>query len=392
MEFSFAREEQAFRGEVRAFLRQELPGGWTGSAEEWSGEGWEFARQMRRKLAARGWLAMGWPREYGGMGASPMTQAVFAEEMSYHRAPGRDIFGVRMLGPTLMLFGTEEQKRVHLPLIARGDRVWCQGYSEPGAGSDLASLQMRAVEDGDDFVVNGSKMWTSGAHRADWMFFLARTDPAAPRHKGITFFLADMKSPGITVRPLVNMAGFHSFNQVFFDNVRAPKSNIVGEKEKGWYVAVTLLDFERSGMEYIGVAFRTLEEIVRAARGITRNGQPLAKDPLVRHKLAEMAVECQVGRALAYRVAWLQTKGGVPAAEASAAKVFGSELNQRLANVGMQVLGLYGQLDKGSRYVPLDGIIKTHYLYNVSLTIAGGTSEVQRQIIALRGLGLPRGQ
>ncbi|MBI4308539.1 MAG: acyl-CoA dehydrogenase family protein [Chloroflexi bacterium] len=392
MEFGFTREEQSFREEVRAFLRQELPVNWVGSAEEWSGEGWEFVRQMRKKLAARGWLTMGWPKEYGGMGASHMTQGVFAEEMSYHRAPGRDIFGVRMLGPTLMVFGAEEQKRLHLPYIARGERVWCQGYSEPGTGSDLASLQTRAVEDGDDFVLNGSKIWTSGAHRADWMFLLARTDPSAPRHKGITFFLMDMKSPGVTVRPLVNMAGFHSFNQVFFDNVRVPKANIVGEKDKGWYVGMTLLDFERSGMEYIGVAFRTLDEISRAAREVTRDGQPLVRDPLVRHKLAEMAVECQVGRALAYRVAWLQTKGEVPAAEASAAKVFGSELNQRLANVGMQILGLYGQLDKESKYAFLDGIIKTHYLYNVSLTIAGGTSEVQRQVIALRGLGLPRGQ
>lgn len=390
MEFYFTEREQAFRDDLRAFLQKELPLGWTGSTEDWDEEVFPVAQQMRKKLAARGWLTLGWPKQYGGMDAGPVTQAIFAEEMLYHRAPGRDQFGVRMLGPTLMLFGTEEQKREHLPLIARGERLWCQGYSEPEAGSDLASLQTRAVQDGDDYIINGSKMWTTGAHRADWMFLLARTDPNAPKHKGITFFLLDMKSPGVTVRPLPNMAGFHTFNQVFFDNVRVPGTNIVGERNRGWYVGVALLNFERSGTEYIGMARRLVDDITQAAKELRRNGEPLGKDPMVRHKLAELAVETQVARMLAYRVAWLQAKGQVPVYEASVSKVFGSELNQRIADAGLQVLGLWGQLGRGSKYTVLEGLPQSFYLYNVSLTLARGTSEVQRHIISNKGLDLPR--
>jgi len=390
MEFSFTREEETFREELRAFLREELPRGWTGGTEDWDEDVFPVAQRMRKKLAARGWLTMGWPREYGGMGAGPVAQAIFGEEMLYHRAPGRDQFGLRMLGPTLMLYGTEEQKREHLPRIAKGERLWCQGYSEPGAGSDLASLQTRATRDGDDYVISGSKTWTTGAHRADWMFLLARTDPSAPKHKGISFFLMDMRSPGVSVRPLVNMVGHHAFNQVFFDDVRVPATSVVGEIDRGWYVAMALLSFERSGVEQVGAARRLLDDIASAARETLRDGRPLTADPIVRHKLAERAVETQVARALAYRVAWLQSKGQVPAYESSASKVFGTELNQRIANTGMQVLGLHAQLEKGSGRAVLDGVLRSYYLYTVAPTIYAGSSEVQRNIIADKGLGLPR--
>ncbi len=390
MEFRFTPEEETFREELRAFLAQELPPGWTGSLDD-EDEDWDFTLKMRRRLAEKGWLTMAWPREYGGQGASHMKQVIFAEEMTYQRAPGRDGFGIRMLAPTLMIHGTEEQKREHLPPIARGEVQWCQGYSEPESGSDLASLQTRAVEDGDDFVINGAKIWTSMAHRADWMFMLARTDPSAPKHRGISFFLLNMRDPGVTVRPIINMAGLHSFNMVTFDNVRVSKRNLVGERNRGWYVGATLLDFERSGVEYSAGARRTLEELVQFCKEHTRNGRALAEDPLVRRRLADMAIEVEVSRLLSYNIAWMQSQGRVPNKEASMGKVFGTELQQRMAATGMAILGLYGQLGPDSRYAPLQGRIQRSYMTSVSATIAAGTSEIQRNIIATRGLGLPRG-
>lgn len=391
MQFRISPEDEAFREEVREFLKQELPPDWVGSGEGDDDEEWEFTLRMRKKLAEKGWLTMAWPPEYGGQGASLMRQVVFAEEMAYHRAPGRDAFGIRMLAPTLMIHGTEEQKREHLPRIARGEVQWCQGYSEPESGSDLASLQTRAVEDGDDFVINGTKIWTSMAHRADWMFMLVRTDPDAPKHRGISFLLVDMKTPGIEVRPIVNMANLHNFNMVTFDNVRVPKRNLVGEKNRGWYVGATLLDFERSGVEYSAGARRTLEELVQFAKEATRNGRPLAEDPLVRRRLADMAIEVEVSRLISYYIAYMQSQGLVPNKEASMGKLFGTELQQRVAQTGMSLLGLYGQLEPDSKYAPLQGRIERAYLTSISATIAAGTSEIQRNIIATRGLGLPRG-
>ncbi|MBI2919186.1 MAG: acyl-CoA dehydrogenase family protein [Chloroflexi bacterium] len=390
MEYRFSPEEEAFRQELVAFIKKELPPGWVGGMDDSSSEDWAIAQQMRQKLAARGWLTLAWPREYGGMGASFMQQVIFTEEMAYNRCPGKDVFGVRMLGPTLIIYGTEEQKRRHLGGIARGEVVWCQGFSEPGAGSDLASLSTRAVEDGDDFVVNGQKVWTSGAHHADWMFLLVRTDPNVPKHKGISYLLVDMKSPGVTVRPLVYMAGYHAFNEVYFDNVRVPRSHLVGEKNQGWYVAMATLNFERSGVEWSAMARHTHEEIVDYARAVRRNGRPLSKDPLVRAKLAESAIEIEVSKLLAYRIAWMQSQGRVPDAESSMAKAFGTELLQRLTLTGLQIMGLPSVMAAGSRWAPLQGRLQRHYLRSFGYTIEAGTSEVQRMLIATRGLGLPR--
>ena len=390
MEFRFAPEEEAFRQELRSFLKTELPEGWAGPVDE-DDEDWEFTLEMRKKLAQRGWLTMAWPEEYGGMGASHMMQVIFAEEMAYHRAPGRDAFGTRMLAPTLMIHGTEEQKLEHLPPISRGEVQWCQGYSEPESGSDLASLQTRAVEDGDDFVINGTKVWTSMAHRADHIMVLTRTDPDAPKHRGISFLLADMRTPGIEVRPIINMANQHGFNMVTFDNVRVPQRNLVGEKNRGWYVGATLLDFERSGVDYSAGAKRTLEELVQFCKESTQNGHPLIEDPLVRHRLADLAIEVEVSRLISYNIAWMQSQDLVPNKEASMGKAFGTELQQHVAAAGMKLLGLYGQLEPESKYAPLRGRIERGYLTSVSATIAAGTSEIQRNIIATRGLGLPRG-
>jgi alkylation response protein AidB-like acyl-CoA dehydrogenase len=391
MDFRFSAEDEAFRQELQGFLEEQLPADWQGGGRYPELEDWDFTLDVRKKLARNGWLTMHWPQEYGGQDASPVKSAIFNEEMSYRRAPGRDIFGVRMLAPTLMIYGTEEQKKEFLLPVSRGEVQWCQGYSEPGSGSDLASLQTRAVVDGDDYVINGSKIWTTMAHKADWIMVLARTDPEAPKHRGISFILVDMKTPGVSVQPVHNMTGGHDFNQVFFDNVRVPTRNLVGEENRGWYVGVTLLDFERSGIDYSAMARRLLDETRAHAVETKRNGLPLMETPWVRNLLADRYIECEVARLMAYNVAYMQGQGLVPNKEASMSKVFGSETLQRVTGAGMEVLGLYGALDRNEKWAPLRGRIQEHWMTSFSHKIAAGTSEVQRNIIASRGLGLPRG-
>ena len=334
---------------------------------------------------------LGWPREYGGKAASHMMQVIYNEEMAYQRVPTQLGVGPDRLGPTIILYGTDEQKQRFLPDIAQSKVIWCQGFSEPGAGSDLASLQTRAVEDGDHFIVSGQKIWTSLAHRADWCILLARTDPDVPKHRGISYFLMDMRSPGIQTQPLVDIVGRHSFNQLFLDNVRIPRDCLIGEMNRGWYVAAATLDFERSGINRVVAGIRTYEELVDFAKETRRNGKPLIADQAVRRKLAELRIEFETGRLLAYRVASMQARGLVPNAEASMSKLYGTELQQRLAWTGMHVLGLGEQLKPGSKWAPLAGSLEEYYLFAASLTVAAGTSEVMRNIIATRGLGLPRG-
>ena len=389
MNFKFSESEEAFREELKSWLNTELaarPGSDSNPDSEWA-----FNLEMRRKLAEKGWLTMAWPEEYGGQSASHMMQVIFAEEMSYNNAPGRDVFGTKMMAPTLMIHGTEDQKQQFLPPVSRGDVQWCQGYSEPESGSDLASLQTRAIEDGDDFVVNGTKVWTSGAHRADHIMVLTRTDPDAPKHRGISFLLCDMNTPGITVNPIINMAGDHSFNMVTFEDVRIPKKNLVGEQNRGWYVGATLLDFERSGFDYSAGAKRTLEELVEFAKTNSKNGVLLANDPVTRNRLSDLAIEVEVSKLISYNIAWMQGQGLVPNKEASMGKVLGTELQQHVSETGMHMLGMHGQLEPGSKHAPLEGKVEHMYLTDVSQTIQAGTSEIQRNIIATRGLGLPRG-
>jgi alkylation response protein AidB-like acyl-CoA dehydrogenase len=399
MEFRFTPEEERFRGEIRAFLRAELPDDWSGAGslgeageerpdgpDSGPPSGFEFLRAFQRKLADRRWLTLGWPQEHGGLAAGHMMQVIYNEEMTYFRAPTQVGVGPDRVGPTIMLYGTDEQKRRHLPAIAAGDSVWCQGFSEPAAGSDLASLQTTAVADGDSFVVNGQKIWTSLAHRAGWCILLARTDPDAPKHKGISYFLLDMNTPGVQVRPLIDLTGRHTFNEIFFDDVRIPRDCLVGELNRGWYVAAATLDFERSGINRVVLGYRMYEDLVEYAV----QAKALA-DPRVRSRLAELAIEFQAGRLLAYRVASMQARGQIPNAEASMSKMYGSELQQRLATAGLEVLGLGGQLKHGSPGAPLDGRAEAFYLFASALTVAAGTSEIMRGIIAMRGLGLPRG-
>ena len=392
MDFKLTAEDRAFRSEVREFIRANWGMGDTvaGIAAE-SDEDFARSRAFEKKLAERGWLTMAWPQEYGGGGASHVRQMIFREECASHGAPGSGGQGINMVGPCIMVHGTEEQKQRFLPPIARAEVVWCQGFSEPGAGSDLASLQTRAVQDGDDYVINGQKIWTSNAQHADWIHVLARTDPDAPKHRGITYFLLDMKTPGISVRPISQMHGRSGFNETFFENVRVPRENVLGEINRGWYAAATTLDFERSGVGRFAGGLRTLEQLTDFCREATIGGVTLAKKPEVRAKLAELKIEHEVGRYLAYRVSWMQGAGRIPNYEASMSKLYGSELSQRLGQAGINMMGLYGTLYEGSKWAPLEAKMQVLYLSSVSSTIAAGTSEVQRNIMATRGLGLPRG-
>ena len=394
MDFRFSDADLAFREEVITFLNDELPPGWADLSEGPAEDGaanearWQFTRQFHHRLADRGWLTLGWPVEHGGGGAGPVRQALFNETMAHHRAPTYNQ-GVDRVGPTLIMYGSGQQKEYFLPRIRNADIQWCQGFSEPGSGSDLASLQTRAQRDGDDYIINGQKIWTSGAQHADWIFMLARTEPDAPKHRGISFFLIDMKTPGITVRPLVNMANRHHFNEVFFEDVRVPSANMVGEVNRGWYVATTTLDFERSGISRVVSGVRLLNELTELASIPGPDGRRPDEDIRVRNKLADLQIEFTVGRWLAYRVAWMQSQGLVPNHEASMSKLYGTMINQRLAGM-INMFGLRGNIAGEHEHAPLHGRMPDEYLNAVPLTIAAGTSEIQRNIIATRGLGLPR--
>jgi alkylation response protein AidB-like acyl-CoA dehydrogenase len=392
MDLRFSPEEEAFRKELVAFLEKEVPPEMQADYDglDLSPEQFEFAGAFDKKLAAKGWLCMHWPKEYGGQAASITRQVVFNEEMGYRRVPSRSSMGINIVGPAIMLYGNEEQKKRYLSAIARGDTEFCQGFSEPNSGSDLASLRTKAVEESDHYVVNGQKIWSSRAHHAKYCWLLARTDPEAPKHKGLTTFVVDMKTPGVTVRPIVTVLGSTHFCEVFFDNVRVPKDALVGEKNRGWYQAMGTLSFERSGIGRVSSSRRALDDLLAYVRQTKRNGQPLSRDPIVRLQLAELATEIEVARLLCYRVAWMQSKGKVPSGESSMGRVFGQELSQKVMRVGMKILGLSGQLAYGAPGAPVDGNVTRGFLSTISNTIRSGTSEIQRNIIAQRGLQLPR--
>jgi len=393
MDFRDTTDEAAFRQDVQGFIKTEGPKARMGNAE---GERAFYggSKEWTKALADRQWIAPAWPREYGGAGLSVMEQFIFNWELAEARLPRPGGIGVGFAGPTLIVHGTEEQKKTLLPEILSGEVSWCQGYSEPGAGSDLAAIQTRAVRDGDDFVVNGQKIWTSGGHNAKWMILLARTDPDAPKHRGITYFIVDMKTPGVTVRPLINAAYTHEFNEVFFEDVRVPAKNIIGEENRGWYLAQTTLSFERSNIGGAVGARQTVEDLVTFARDNRGQGtSTLGHNDAMRHELVERFVEAGVATMMSFKIVSIQAKEGVaPGHEASVAKLYGTELNQRIQRTGMKILGMYGQMDAKSEgpTPPLKGRVKYMYLRSIANTIEGGTSEIQRNIIATRGLGLPR--
>ncbi len=390
MDFQLTPDEEAFRKEVSEFLEKEGSPDYRkklvtffdmSSQEDWIQE----QRKMAEKLGEKGWLSIHWPKEYGGQDASPLYRLILREELTRYHSPGYDSIGVGIVAPAILLKGSEEQKTRHLPGIARGKVMWCETLSEPGHGSDLAAIEVFAREDEDCFVVNGQKIWTTNAHFADWNALIARTDrEATPKHRGLTFFLLDMKTPGITVNPVINMAGHHEFNEVFFDDVRIPKENIVGGKNQGWYVVMSLLDYERTSDLIYAIATTLLEDLREYAK------ENNLVTPIMRRKFAELAADCEVARLLHYRVAWMQGQGMVPNYESAICKLFSSEVHQRVTETGMQLLGHYSQLTDKSAWVPMYGRVPSTYLRAFGHGLEQGTYEIDRDVIAQRGLGLPR--
>jgi alkylation response protein AidB-like acyl-CoA dehydrogenase len=386
MDFAFSAEEEAFRAELRAFLAEELPDWWRGMFVD-DGRALPLTREICRKLAERGWLTLSWPEESGGAGAGVWMQTVLREEMWAHEEPrGPQYMNLNYIGPLIMRFGTPEQQQRFLPPMARGEVIWCQGFSEPDAGSDLASLRTRAEDRGDHFIVNGQKLWTSYADApADWCLLLVRTDPDAPKHHGISVLLVDMATPGITVRPIDTMAGPHEFNEVFFDDVFVPRDCLLGPKDGGWTLIVTGLTFERAGIARYARAGRVIELLVGWANETGR-----AAEPAVRRALADLRVRYEAARLLNYRALSLQAAGQVPTIEASIARIHNGLLEQRVSQVGLELLGPLGQLGQDDPWAPLAGAVRRHWARNVPTTIAAGTLEIQKNIVAERGLGLPR--
>jgi alkylation response protein AidB-like acyl-CoA dehydrogenase len=379
---AFSPAEIELRDRIRAFLAEALPP--RGAIPE---DGWinGFDPAFSRRLGADGWIGMTWPRAYGGGGRNYVERAIVTEELLRAGAPtAAHWVGDRQIGPALLAHGTEEQKRAIIPGIVRGELVFCLGMSEPGAGSDLAALTTRAVDDGDAFVVDGQKVWTSFAHLADYCYLVARTDPAAPRHRGVSELLVDMRLPGITVRPLVDMTGEHHFNEVFFENVRVPKRWLIGARDRGWFQIASQLDYERAGMERLLSYAPLLADLEAYVRASGRGGEPM-----LRQQLARFHGEVAVGRQLIYRIAWQLSQGVTPTADTALAKLYGTELEQRLARFAGEVLGAYAILTEGA-HVPLGGRVARAIVNAPALTIRGGTVEILRNIVAQRGLGLPR--
>jgi alkylation response protein AidB-like acyl-CoA dehydrogenase len=390
MDLSYSPQEERFRAELRAWLERNPPGPEPERLDEWVA----YGKAWQRKLYEAGWCGIAWPQAYGGRGATLIEQCIFQEEMAHARTPLLiNLAGLTMGGPVLIAHGTEEQKQRHLKKILAADEIWCQGFSEPNAGSDLAALKTRAVLDGDDFVVNGQKVWTSFARYADWCMLLVRTDPDAPKHKGITFLLADMRSPGVTVRPLKQINGDDDFNEVFFEDVRVPRKNIIGEVNGGWDIAITTLMHERATLTFSRQLQSrvALGDMLTLARRWPRNGRPAVEDALVRQQLAQALIESDVIKYTAYRSLTKTLRGGVPGPEGSMEKLFWSEMYQRMLEIPLSIEGPYAQLLKGSAHAPDGGQWPHLMLYSRGRTIAAGSSEIQRSIIAERVLGLPRG-
>ncbi len=395
MNFEFSADEETFREEVRQWLKQEIPPRWPeldpGLWEE-SDESWALLRQFQRKLGQKGWLAPAYPKQYGGSEMSHIRRLILSEELYYYRAPvGIEMeISVNWVGGAVLLFGSERQKGKYLAEVAKGESCFCLGYSEPNSGSDLASIQTRAVEDGDSWVINGQKTWCSFAHYANYCWLGARTDPSAPKHRGISMFIIDMKTPGITVRPLINILNYHSFNEVFLDDVRVPKDALVGERNQGWYQLAMALDYERSLIGTAAANQRLIEELIEYVKEAKRAGD--GHDPLLKDELAQLVVENEVLRMMCYRIAWMYSKGLHPSYESSMSLLFSSDLLRHIANVGMRVLGHYGELAQDSKLAVARARTMRTYLSCISIGVGGGTNEIQRNIVAMRGLGLPRQQ
>lgn len=392
MDFEFTVEQEKFRQEVRAFLDRGLPRGWV----DYIGptiddtvvnreDGWQVFKDIAVKLGERGWLSLFWPEEYGGQACSHVDYLIFLEEIARRGSPGYNAIGVKMLAPTLIEHGTEEQKERHLKPIAGGEEFWCEGFSEPGAGSDLVSLQTKAIKDGNHFIINGQKTWSTFADYSDWCCLLARSDPYSKRSRGLSFLLVDLSSPGVTVSSIKNILGESDFSEIFFESVRVPKENLVGGENEGWQVAQTLLSYERAAIAPVAVVKSMIDRLVNYIKATPERHRSNS-----RHTLAQLAIEAEIGRLICYRVAWLQDKGMATVQDAAISRLYSSELLKRAASVATQLLGLYGQLDERGNLAPLHGWFAHLYLASIGATIITGTSEIQKNLIALGELGLPR--
>jgi alkylation response protein AidB-like acyl-CoA dehydrogenase len=398
VDFSLTAEQEAFRRHVRAWLADNMPREWTqrltATAEVPRPEAYEFLRDWQRRLYEAGFIGLTWPREYGGRGLTYLEELIVQEEMALAKAPPiLNVLGVGMAGPTIIAYGTEEQKRRYLAPILSCQEIWCQGYSEPNAGSDLAALQTRAVKDGEYYIINGQKVWTSLAHIADWMMLLARTDPDAPKHKGITYFLLDMHLPGITVKPLRQITGDPEFNEVFFDNVRVHESQILGGLNNGWQVGLTTLMYERLALGFgLQVRLRiALDGLIGLARRMAKDGRDPTRDPLVRQKIAQLWIETECLKYTGARALTRLLKGEMPGPEASTGKMIWVDAHQRLQELAMEIMGPYSQLTRGSDWAVEGGVWQYTFLRSRANSIEGGTTEVQKNIIGERILGLPKG-
>jgi alkylation response protein AidB-like acyl-CoA dehydrogenase len=394
MDFSLTAEQARFRDELRAWLRDNLADELaTPMPPMGKRDALERRQRWQRKVYEAGYVGVAWPEKYGGRGLSLIESMIVNEEMARAKAPDLiNVIGLNMAGPTIIHHGTEEQKAQYLQGILTADDVWCQGFSEPNSGSDLASLQTRAVADGDEFVVNGQKVWTTLGHVAKWCILLTRTGSADEKHSGLTYLIVDMKSPGVEVKPLVQMTGDAEFNEIYFTDVRVPRANLLGGVGEGWRVAMTTLMHERATL---GVALQVrsriaFDELAALARETRDNGAPKSEDPLVRQKLAQLFIETEVMRFNGYRGLTAMLRGDPPGPEGTINKLMWSEVNQRLMDTALEVMGPAALLAEGEDSAPAGGRWSYGFLRSRANSIEGGTSEVLRNIIAERVLGLPR--
>jgi alkylation response protein AidB-like acyl-CoA dehydrogenase len=390
MDFGYTKEEEKFREKLCGFLDREL-------TEEIARQNWEDkgvgveAREFSRKLWENGFLGMSWPKEYGGQGLPGTYDFILLDELGKRWGAHVPLdVGYTMVGRTILHHGSEEMKKEFLPKIIRGEIEFSLGYTEPDAGSDLASMRMEAVEEGSDYIINGQKTYNTESHYAEYHWLAVRTDPGLAKHRGISLFIVDQQSPGITVEPLWTMSGERT-NEVFYDNVRVPKTRMVGEKNKGFYYMMEALDYERNHVFVASRLSPILNELIHYVKKTEFNGKSLSEDPVIRDKLARAAIELEVAQVLTDRSRWLESNELPMTYEPEVIKIVISELEQRFVNIGMEILGLYSQLEEGSKWVPLRGRVEWHFLHSFMTTIGAGTSEIGRNIIAQRGLGLPRG-
>jgi len=398
VDFTLTPAQEAFREDVRSWLKTNIPRDWSNrvmaSADVPRPEAYEIMRTWQRTLYDAGFIGITWPKAYGGRGLTFLEEMILHEEMALAKAPPiLNILGVGMAGLTIIAYGTEEQKQRYPAKILSCEEIWCQGYSEPNAGSDLASLQTRAVKDGEYWVINGQKVWTSLAHIADFMMLLARTDPDAPKHKGITYFLLDMKLPGVTVKPLRQLTGDAEFNEVFFDNVRVHESQVLGGVNNGWAVGMTTLMYERLALGFgLQVRLRiALDGLIELARRMEKHGRVIVKDPVMRQKIAQLWIDTECLKYTGARAVTKLLRGEIPGPEASTGKMGWVETHQRLQELAMEIEGPYSQLVRGSDWAVEGGLWQYTFLRSRANSIEGGTTEIQKNIIGERVLGLPKG-